>query len=162
MNKSLQVRALMEKGSLLLDCVKKYNDFADFIMGRRALALTMINPLTHEREHCTWAVMETVYNDYRKNPEEKINEKLFNVLEEEFKNGNGAISILHAVDCVLYQLRSEAQKTAPFSMDNEKLVECAKDNIIRNKDIYNKRKVMKQMLKDRNADLFENYGYKIM
>ena len=47
-------------------------------------------------------------------------------------------------------------------MDNEKLVECAKDNIIRNKDIYNKRKVMKQMLKDRNADLFENYGYKIM
>lgn len=162
MNKSLQVKLLMEIGLNHLNFSKKYNKFADFIMGRDVYAVTMINPLTHEREQCTWAVMETVYNDYRKNPEEKINEKLFNVLEDEFKNGNGSISILNTVDCVLYQLRSEAQKTAPFSMDNEKLVECAKDNIIRNKKRYNKSKEMKRMLKDRNADLFENYGYKIM
>ena len=162
MNKSIQVKLLMKIGFNNLNFSKKYNEFADFIMGRDVYAVTMINPLTHEREQCTWAVMETVYNDYRKNPEEKINEKLFNVLENEFKNGNGAISILNAIDCILYQLRSEAQKTAPISMDNVKLVECAKDNIIRNKEIYNKRKVMKQMLKDRNADLFENYGYKIL
>ena len=162
MNKSLQVKLLMEIGLNHLNFSKKYNKFADFIMGRGVYAVTMINPLTHEREQCTWAVMETVYNDYRKNPEEKINEKLFSVLENEFKNENGCDFILNAIDCVLYQMRSEAQKTAPFSMDNVKLLECAKDNIIRNKEKYNKGQEMKQMLNDRDADLFENYGYKIM
>lgn len=72
-----------------LDIVREYENkgekcFGEFVVEKSTLAVVQQNPVTGRPEQSTWAVMETIYDDYQEHPELKINEKLQEVLNEHY------------------------------------------------------------------------------
>lgn len=150
-----------------LDVCKKYvakepNVYSDFILGKGTAAVTIRNQETGQLEQSIWAVMETLYDDYKKHPEEQINRKLYEVLEKEFQTSTAQNYLLNGLNCVEYQMLAEEQNRAPFRLDNKKLLEEFSENIRRNYGVYSKNDELMEMLEDKNENISQGYGYTIL
>lgn len=135
--------------------------YSDFILGKFTCALGQWNPAIGRYEQCTWAVMETIYDDYRAHPELKINERLQEVLNEAVANEPGGMFLENAIDCLLYQMRSEKQNTAPFTLDIGALLDALRENIREHRaDLYERD--MMEALENYDQTLREHYGVSIL
>ena len=106
---------------------------------------------------CHWAVMEALYNKKRTEPDSDIGEIFQQALLDEFAETVSPMHLMHCVECLLYQLNSEEQKTAPFSVDKSLLVEALRANIRRNSDRYSEFGILND-LKNCDERLFSLCG----
>ena len=125
---------LREKAEAVLKVVRKYENtnpevYEKFIIGKSTAAIISMNPVTGRPEHNIWAVMETVYEDYRKHPERQINLKLYEVLQNTLRHEIIPTYLHNAIEELLYQLRSEKQGTAPFQLDCSQLIYALRENV---------------------------------
>lgn len=87
-------------------------------------------------EQCSWAIMEALYNKKRNFPNSNIDQILYKALLTEFKNEISPLFLKNCIDCLLYQMNSEKQRTSPFNLDLQTLLEELKNNIQRNYERY--------------------------
>ena len=87
-------------------------------------------------KQCSWAIMEAIYNKKRKFPNSNIDQILYKILLTEFKIETSPIFLKNCIDCLLYQMNSEKQRTSPFNLDLQTLLEELKNNIQRNYERY--------------------------
>ena len=87
-------------------------------------------------EQCSWAVMEAIYNTKMKCPISNIDQILYEVLLTEFQNEISPLFLKNCIDCLLYQMNSEKQRTSPFHLDIQTLLDELKNNIQRNYERY--------------------------
>ena len=146
--------------------IKKYEKeepegFEMFVAGKSTLALLSPNPVTGRPEHNIWAVMETIYDDYKNNPEWKINEKLQSVLSNELRNEKISTYLRNCIEVLLFQMQAEKQNTAPFKLNNIKLLECLKQNISENRRALEKNEMIAE-LENYNTRIESNFNQRIM
>lgn len=110
----------------------------------------------------TYAVMECLYDDYKKNPQNHIDKIFYQVIADEFDNSKAQPYILEALKCLTYQINAEKQNTASFKIDCVTLLKKAEQNILRNYDEYTSNNVMKEKLQDSNDDIENLTGHKIL
>lgn len=135
--------------------------YSDFILGKSTFALPQYNQFTGQYEQCIWGVMETIYDDYKAHPELKINEKLQEVLMEGLLHEVHSVGLENAIECLLYQMRSEKQNTAPFTLDCGALLDALRENIReRREELYNWD--MMTTLENYDQTLREHYGVSIL
>lgn len=159
-------KLLLRKAEAVLGVVRKYEQtkpdvYEKFIIGKSTAAIISMNPVTGRPEHNIWAVMETIYDDYRNHPERKINERLQEVLHNTLRHETLSTYLNNAIQELLYQMRSEKEKTAPFSLDCIQLLNDLKANVEENK---RKHEISNMMDDIKNYDKIfeENYSCNIL
>lgn len=153
---------LRRKAEAVLTVVRKYEDtspdaYEMFIIGKSTAAIISMNPVTGRPEHNIWAVMETVYEDYRKHPERQIHLRLQEVLQNALRHETLSTYLHNAIEELLYQLRSEKQGTAPFQLDCPQLIDALRENVRENRGKLLQNSMLKE-IENYNKILKENYG----
>ena len=90
--RSGEAELLREMVRKKLKIARKYKDeymqnIEDLIIGKSTFATISRNPVTGRPEHNIYAVMETLYEDYREHPELHINKDFEKVLEQVLASG---------------------------------------------------------------------------
>ena len=165
--KEKDAQELLEMGKDRLEITREGSEelreqsYEEFIIGKSTFAIITRNPQTGRPEHNIWAVMETIYDDYRKHPELGINKILEAVLDKTLSSEVHSTYLKNAIEELMYQLRSEKQGTAPFKLDCIRLLEHLRENIKTNKAELELRNMMGD-LGNYNATLEEHYKQSIM
>lgn len=117
----------------LLDVAIKYNDLRVFLIGGPGYELNAPNGYGVSEQNTTLA-MQAIYKKYATDPtiKDKLQAEILDYLNFS-KNGSVIVRLL---DIIKYQMSSEKVGTAPFKLECEKLLVAAKENIIRNKELY--------------------------
>ena len=149
-----------------LKIARKYKDsymksLEELIIGKSTFATISRNPVTGRPEHNIYAVMETLYEDYREHPELHINKDFEKVLEQALSNEVGRTYLHNAIELLLYQMRSQKQGTAAFDLDCIKLLQDLRRNIVEHRDELELRNMMEE-LDNYNATLEEHYKQTIL
>lgn len=157
---------LKKKASVFLKNVREYeSEYPDvyerFFMGKGTSAIISIDPATGRPEHNIWAVMETMYDDYREHPERRINEKFEEVLNKVLSTETHRMYVHTAINELLYQLDCEKNGLAPFKVNSIKMLGGLKQNIVKNKEKFELGNMM-QELEDYNTTMKEHFGQNIM
>lgn len=159
-------RKLLRNAKISLETAREFESTNDavwekFILGKSTFAVVSRNPETGRPEHNIWAVMETIYDDYRNNPEFHIDQKLNQVLGKALLSEQNAIYLKNAIEILLYQMRSEKQGTSAFKLDCIELLKQLKENITTNKEKLELNDMMEE-ISNYNEILKENYRINIM
>ena len=131
------------------------------IIGKSTFATVRRNPVTGRPEHNIYAVMETLYEDFREHPELHINKDFEKVLENTLSNEVDRTYLHNAIELLLYQMRSQKQGTAAFELDCIKLLQDLRRNIVEHRDELELRNMMEE-LNNYNSTLEEHYKQTIL
>ena len=161
-----QAEFLMKKAEAFLKIVRKYEDkypevYEEVFMGKGTAAIISIDPATGRPEHNVWAVMETMYNDYREHPERKINKKLEEVLNEVLSTEKLKLYMPTAINELMYQLDCEKKGIAPFKVNSIKMLNGLKQNIVENRNKFELGNMMEE-LEGYNETLKKHFDQSIL
>ena len=164
--KSKEAQDLIERATDRIELARKYeNQFPDayerFFLGKKTFAILTVDPTTGRPRHNTWPVMQATYDDYRKNPDKRIDLKLSEVLHDTLKNETISAYLRSAIEELMFQMHCEKDGFAPFKLDCLNMLHELKDNIIRNKDKFELNDMMKE-IEGYNATLKEHYNQNIL
>ena len=142
-------RKLLRDAKICLDTAREFEKteetvWEDFIIGKSTFAVISRNPETGRPEHNIWAVMETIYDDYRKNPQKRIDLKLQEVLGKTLLTETNPVYLKNAIEELLYQLRSEKNSYSPFKLNCVELLSNLKTNVSSNRKKFE----LSNMLRD--------------
>ncbi len=132
MNNYLYVKELAEK---LLDIALKYDELDKFITGYPGYEVT-VNDGIGNKVNSIDAIMQSIYKKYGENS--SITEHLYTAIAVRINSTKNGETLLYLIDMIKYQMREEKANTAPFKINCIELLDLVKENIIRNRDIYNR------------------------
>lgn len=132
-------KKLLRDAKISLETAREFENsdptvWEKFILGKSTFAVLSRNPETGRPEHNIWAVMETIYDDYRNNPDQHIDTKLQTILNEALLNEQNSIYLKNAIEILLYQMRSEKQNSAAFALDCVTLLKNLRTNVTSNRE----------------------------
>lgn len=109
------------------------------------------------------AIMQALYRKYQQNQEQKFLDEIkksFEFLCSNIKSKD-LMTIILEID---YHLSLEKDKKTPFKLDCTKLLKLVKENLIKNKEMY-EQEIYGNFLDNVNScisSISENYGHKIL
>ena len=129
--------ATKELANQYLEISLKYNDLGSFLIGSPECELTLRDP-NGEKVFSAMHVMEAIYDKYRENPNSGIDKQVFDSMIKELREEVLAKYILNLLEDIEYQLYCEKNNIAPFKLDCASLLKEVSENLMRNKDRFQK------------------------
>ena len=157
--------ARMVTAMRLLDIALEYNELDEFLIGFPGYELGGKDGNGGYVQD-TSLVMQAIYKKYEIDP--SISEKFYEAIAGHINRTKSGKTLMEMLRVINAQLRHEKEKTAPFSIDCAALLQLARENIVRNRDLYLKPladlggdvRMTQFALYDEN--LYRNYGYRIL
>lgn len=155
-----------ELATKFLDICRKYEDqkpevYKKFFLGVKTYAILTVDPTTGRPMHNTWAVMQATYDDYRKNPDKRIDLKLSEVLHDTLKNETISAYLRSAMEELMYQMHCEKSGEAPFTLDCLNMLHDLRENILKNKEKLELNDMMKE-IEGYDATLQQHYDQSVL
>lgn len=153
-----------ELAEKLLDIALKYDELDKFIIGYPGYEL-YVNDGMGQKINSVDAMMKAIYKRYLS--DNSISDKLYVAIESRVNSTKNGITLLHLLDIIQYQMRSEKQNVSPFDIDCAMLLQCVKNNIVQNKAVYSRgfkdhKEGFIDEFKNFNQTLETNYGHRIL
>ena len=164
----MNVEAMKEYASKMLEMILKSKDKEEFFRAYLNEGDIFTIPTADSQGNkvdSKYAKMEAIYDKYRREPNCKIDELLYNTLEKScpiVKSSSGIVGLLRTIE---YQMGAEKENRAPFQMDCQYLLGLVKINLIGNKQIYDRPIYAEENFWGKMQEfdrIFRGYGYHIM
>ena len=149
----------------ILDLAIKIGDLHFFMTGLGVYNINAKNGYG-VKEHDISLVMKAIYKRYETNPD--MSTEFYDSLMYIYNTTKHGGIMLQSFKIIKHQLRAEKSGSAPFTIDCEKLLQAAKENIIRNREMYLRRfddlptGTHMGEFTYVDAELYKEYGYHIL
>lgn len=161
----MDVELIKKHADSMLKFALENNNFEKFVLGNPMWSVKIKNA-DSEYEDCIYAKMEAIYKYYRENPNFEIDKKLYMILNQYTNIVKGDEAFLTILKTIEYQIVAEAEKRAPFVLENEQLLNNLKKNLLNNQTLYRSQpydeKKFWNTIEQYNESLSSNYGHKIL
>ena len=161
----MNMEALKQLANSLLNRAFRYDEFDRYVGAYIPYSITMPDGHGGEME-CISVKMEAIYDCYRNNPDSGIDKKFYEALLKGTSTAVVTRIMVAMLRTIEYQIMAENAKIAPFKIDNDVLLLNIKENLIKNRELYNSKRFQNEgffdLMQQHNNDLMENYGRKIM
>lgn len=148
----------------LLDIALKYDELKKYILTYPGYEV-YVNDGNGNKVDSKDAKMQAIYKKY--SMDVNISKKLFDALDFNISITKNGKFLLEILEIIKYQMLGQEQKTVPFQIDCVLLLQKVKNNIMQNKNIYEKSsnsypKGFMPDFKIQDQNLEASYGHKIL
>jgi hypothetical protein len=161
----MNVELIMKHAESMLDLALENNNFEKFILGNPMWSVKIKNA-DGSYEDAIYAKMEAIYKYYREKPNSGIDKNLYMILNKYTAIIKGDEALLTIFKTIEYQIVAEAEKRAPFVMENANLLNNLKNNLMSNQELYRsqlyEQKGFWSTIEQHNETLASNYGHKVL
>ena len=148
----------------LLDIALKHDNLLYYVVGSDMYKM-VVRDFSGKEVYSPDLVMSSIYRRYKNNSNDSIDQKVFAIFDQLTKNCVSGPILINTLSNIEYQMRSEKEGHAPFTLDCDKLLENLKNNLM-----VNRQKITRTIedinymdeFKNHNQLLSETYGHKIL